>query len=109
MSNKYINKLEINYYKESIEKNKMLLHLKESLKLNEKMKIALDDSIKNTELAIQERDDIKEKITCRICFDKIKNIVIEPCCHFVSCKECSENLETCPICRCNIDSRLILF
>lgn len=109
MSNAYINKLETKYYKESIEKNQVLLHLKKSIKLNENMKIALSDSIKTTELALKERDDIKDKFYCCICYDKLKNVVIEPCSHFVSCKECSNHLINCPICRSKIDSRLILF
>ena len=109
MSYEYINKLETLVYKERMEKNKVLLKLKESVNLNEKMNDVLIKTMETTELAIKKKEELKEKFICRICFDNIKTIVIEPCCHFVSCQKCSDNFDKCPICRCDIESRLILF
>ena len=51
----------------------------------------------------------KEKYLCNICYDNNKNIIMVPCYHFVSCKRCSSKLETCPICRTEIEHVLQLF
>lgn len=109
MSYDYINKLETLVYKERIEKNRLILKLKENIVFSEKTKEELEKSKKETDTAIKEKEEIKDKFLCRICFENIKTIVIEPCCHFISCRECSDSFDKCPICRCEIDSRLILF
>jgi hypothetical protein len=64
---------------------------------------------KKNETILNENEDLQDKYYCKICYTKNKNIVVEPCCHFISCRECSEKFTNCPICRCPIETRLILF
>ncbi|GIY77290.1 baculoviral IAP repeat-containing protein 2 [Caerostris darwini] len=40
--------------------------------------------------------------TCNICQSGDLNTLFEPCCHLVSCEDCSLNLYTCPVCRKDI-------
>lgn len=41
----------------------------------------------------------EEAKLCRICFVNERNIVLDPCGHFVLCKDCITSLSSCPICR----------
>lgn len=66
----------------------------------------LKTDIKNKENTIK---TLENKYRCVICYEKCKNIVLEPCSHFVCCKECSESLLLCPICRGEFESRLLVF
>ena len=57
----------------------------------------------------QDYDNLKEKLTCRICFDNKINTIIEPCNHTVMCIDCinsmrahTENIIKCPMCNRNI-------
>lgn len=43
--------------------------------------------------------------SCNICCERDTNTVLLPCGHVCSCMECSYNLEKCPICRSDINSR----
>lgn len=51
-----------------------------------------------------EFNDYKEKLNCRICFDKKINVTVEPCGHTAICEDCVNNLRThntylkCPLC-----------
>jgi hypothetical protein len=36
---------------------------------------------------------------CAVCLSDVKSIVFIPCGHFYTCKPCSQQLKTCPICR----------
>lgn len=51
-----------------------------------------------------EFNDYKEKLNCKICFDKKINITVEPCGHTALCEDCITNLRThnsylkCPLC-----------
>ena len=53
----------------------------------------------------QDYESLKEKLTCRICFDNKINTIVEPCNHTVMCMECVNNMRIhtlnttkCPIC-----------
>ena len=46
---------------------------------------------------------------CVICFDGIKDTLITPCNHLVTCFDCCNKLEQCPICRGPIDNRIKVF
>lgn len=37
---------------------------------------------------------------CIICRDAPINIVLAPCAHSITCTQCADRIETCPICRC---------
>merc|ERR1712130_278616 len=46
---------------------------------------------------------------CVICLDNDKNIVLQPCNHFVFCDECSRDRQDCPLCHANITERISVF
>ncbi len=90
-----INHLKIQRIKDKLAVKQLQHLLKEFVQDNFKLKVNL-----STE---------KEKYMCNICFDNLKNVVIVPCYHFVSCKRCASKLPNCPICRSEIESMLYLF
>ena len=44
-------------------------------------------------------EQYEEKLKCKICLDKITDIIITKCGHLASCFECITALQSCPICR----------
>lgn len=57
----------------------------------------LRDNLKNMKIY----EDV-ETSDCAVCLSDVKSIVFIPCGHFYTCKSCSVQLKTCPICRVNI-------
>ena len=57
----------------------------------------------------EEIEKIKDKYSCSVCFTNTRNIIFEPCNHFVCCKDCGIKLNKCPICRSDIISLLLVF
>ena len=57
----------------------------------------LRDNLKNMKIY----EDV-ETSDCAVCLSDVKSIVFIPCGHFYTCKSCSQQLKTCPICRVNI-------
>jgi len=53
----------------------------------------------------QDRDRLEGLTECKICYSEKRGIVFFPCAHFVTCITCSGQLNRCPICRKNIESR----
>lgn len=47
----------------------------------------------------EENSRLKEQNTCRICMDKMSDIIFLPCGHIVSCAFCAPALKKCPVCR----------
>jgi hypothetical protein len=45
---------------------------------------------------------------CRVCFTNDINVVLNPCFHFVVCRDCRKRLTTCPICRETIVNSITL-
>ena len=43
------------------------------------------------------------KKVCVVCLDREREVVLDPCRHFCLCKQCSESLGKCPICRQHIE------
>ena len=41
----------------------------------------------------------QDNLICSVCLDRVRNILFVPCGHFTTCKECTRQLVTCPICR----------
>ena len=63
---------------------------------------------KNNELK-KDNEQLNDKYRCSICYENCKNVILEPCLHFVCCDKCSDNLTECPICRGEFQSRLLVF
>lgn len=59
------------------------------------------------------RDHINQDITCSICMDNIKNIILLPCRHEATCTHCAHQLlnnkKKCPICRSVINDTFKYF
>ena len=51
----------------------------------------------------------KEKYICNICFTEQKDCILEPCRHFVGCKQCCYKSDKCPVCRQKIETYVYLF
>jgi len=45
----------------------------------------------------------KKDRTCVVCLDREREVVLHPCGHYCLCKECSDHLRQCPICRQQIE------
>lgn len=48
------------------------------------------------------QQDRIDKVKCKICCDRDREIFFEPCAHVVACKGCSARMDRCPICRVQI-------
>jgi hypothetical protein len=75
-------------------KNKSVIQIITDDELAEK---TIEEMIANTR--VYEDTDIME---CSVCLCNEKSIVFIPCGHFYTCRECSGQLKTCPICRAEI-------
>ena len=64
------------------------------------------DILKNNQQEITAMDDI---LHCVVCQENTRDQLLFPCQHMVTCKECSVQLETCPICRQNITSSVFVY
>ncbi|XP_034546311.1 E3 ubiquitin-protein ligase XIAP [Notolabrus celidotus] len=53
---------------------------------------------RNDEDPLEKLRKLQREKQCKICMDRDICIVLIPCCHLVTCKECSESLTKCPIC-----------
>lgn len=57
----------------------------------------------------KQKSKVVSQSTCCICLDKEPNIIFMSCFHFVTCQSCSNNIETCPICRLKINKKQIVY
>lgn len=76
----------------------------------------LEKRIKHIELQIKELGSRYEEIlsgNCNICFERIRNPVMETKCQNIFCGKCLlkwlENKNTCPLCRCDIDKKNLTY
>lgn len=54
---------------------------------------------------VSHREDPK----CRICLDLYANVLFLPCKHLITCSDCAYKVDTCPICRSTIVSKMPVF
>ncbi|XP_074530220.1 E3 ubiquitin-protein ligase XIAP [Halichoeres trimaculatus] len=55
-------------------------------------------SQKQDEDPMEKLRKLQREKQCKVCMDRDMCIVLMPCCHLVTCQECSESLTKCPIC-----------
>lgn len=55
----------------------------------------------------QQLNDMKEHTTCPICLDKFKNMIF--LCGHGTCQMCGDRMNECPICRKEIQKRILLY
>ncbi|KAJ8025652.1 Baculoviral IAP repeat-containing protein 7-B [Holothuria leucospilota] len=58
---------------------------------------------------IEELEKLQERSLCKVCLDGDADILFLPCKHLAVCKECTERLELCPMCRSDIDEVIHVF
>ena len=58
-----------------------------------------------TRVAEYRADEAEDRQLCIVCTTEERQIVIAPCQHCVLCERCAEQVQTCPICRADIQSR----
>jgi hypothetical protein len=59
---------------------------------------SLEDEV-SVEQLLDENNQLRERITCKICCDRSSDSIILPCGHIPACAMCSLALTKCPICR----------
>ena len=50
-----------------------------------------------------------EERTCKVCMKEEACMMFDPCGHLSTCKECSLDMDECPICRMKIDKKIQAF
>lgn len=109
MNREYVASLERVVHASKYNMVKMDNHMKELSKQQKTMKKIINrlEGDKNNLKKLLQYE--KEKYICNVCYTKPKDCIIEPCRHFVGCKDCSVQVNKCPICRGEIDSYITLF
>jgi hypothetical protein len=122
-TDKYYIKLKLKNLKKEIikkeikEREKQLIekYEKEILRIKEKYEnngINKEPIKQNNEIneSIKQNNEIKKDFSlCTICMNNQKNILFLPCKHCCSCKECSEQIKECCICREQIKEKIAIY
>ncbi len=84
--------------------------LKKQILLLQKKILIYYEMLDNYREEIDNHDKIN-MLNCKICLNKLSNIIIKPCNHIVCCDSCISNLETetCPVCRTPFTSYYKIF
>ncbi|PIK44270.1 apoptosis inhibitor 2 [Apostichopus japonicus] len=61
------------------------------------------------DLESQEIEKLREKNLCKICLDNDVEVLFFPCKHLVTCADCATRIDTCPICRTEIDDKVYVY
>lgn len=56
-------------------------------------------------LSEKEKDELKERSLCKVCYEEEACMLLVPCDHICVCEICALRLEMCPICKVPIDIR----
>ena len=84
--------------------------LKEQISLLQKKILIYYEIIDSYQTKTDNYDKIN-MLNCKICLNKLSNIIIKPCNHIVCCDSCLSHLEsnTCPMCRTPFTSYYKIF
>ncbi len=80
--------------------------IKEAQSKNEATMKTVTRSVSHME---KEEKEISTENACKICYDKVADIVFQPCNHCASCGSCSVSLKTCPVCRRTIATKTKIY
>ena len=47
----------------------------------------------------EENEEMRDEMSCKVCYDKFIDIVFLPCGHLACCEVCGQQLTDCPLCR----------
>lgn len=109
MNQEYISSLERLVHASRFNLVKADTHIKDMTQKNKILQQALKLMEKENQRLKKVIEFEKEKYLCNVCFQETKDCIIEPCRHFAGCQTCCTQLNTCPICRTEIDSYITLF
>ena len=59
-------------------------------------------------MAEQEREAAQPRLQCAVCMEAERDTLFVPCNHVVACAGCAARVQTCPVCRAAIGSKLPL-
>lgn len=70
----------------------------------------LEKKVKEDKEKLGSKEEVKtEDNDCKICFVAKIDVVLTPCGHLVVCNECSNGLNSCPICRQHVSKAIKMF
>ncbi|KAH3724341.1 hypothetical protein DPMN_050157 [Dreissena polymorpha] len=58
--------------------------------------------------ALQDNEVMRHRIVCTICNTRDRRVVFIPCGHFLTCELCGQETDTCPACRLDVNSRVVV-
>jgi len=85
--------------KTNIEHNDLVFEFEDAKKLLEDAKKLVDEMADENENLRVQLDDLKKEKECIVCMDKPREMLLWNCNHFVTCRECTDKLTECPVCR----------
>ena len=56
-----------------------------------------------------EKEEDNNNIKCVICLENYKCMLLMPCKHVCCCEQCSKDINQCPLCRKNIESKTKIY
>ena len=65
--------------------------------------------VKTPEELIVMQQELIDRLKCKVCWEKQVQTVLVPCGHSCACWECGLKLQTCPLCRAAVNSRMRVF
>jgi hypothetical protein len=76
-----------------------------------KQKAPSEPNAKRKRTKAASKESVSETLTCVVCKDAPRTIVVMPCKHFITCAECNQNMvhndmRECPVCRTTISERI---
>jgi E3 ubiquitin-protein ligase mind-bomb len=75
--------------------------------LTNKQKTDVASSTDSVEKLKRQLEDIKEQTMCPVCLDRLKNMIF--LCGHGTCQKCGDRINECPICRKDIEKRIVLY
>jgi len=69
----------------------------------------LEEEHEELESKRPKENESEENSECVICLTAKKNILFMPCKHLGCCKECSNKVLECPLCRTPVQSKITVF
>jgi hypothetical protein len=71
--------------------------------------VELEESKLSDNIEKPKKNGRSEKEFCVVCTEKTREIVFLPCCHFLTCPDCSPQVMKCPICFKKVEKNLKIF
>ncbi|XP_062581475.1 E3 ubiquitin-protein ligase XIAP-like [Saccostrea cucullata] len=69
----------------------------------------IDTTASTSNLREQSDDELRRRVTCKVCLSEEVGVLFLPCSHLVSCVSCSRRLKKCPLCRKHIQTKQPMF